>query len=214
MVDAHYSDKDISIYKVKCGPYDNNAYLLVSPTTNDSIIIDTPADPGELLRIAERTNVKVILITHNHFDHIQGLAEVVSSVQSPVAIAKADAGALPNAPDRFLKDGDVITVGAIALRVLSTPGHTLGSTCFFVGSHLFSGDTLFPGGPGRSQSPKSLVQIINSITVKLFTLGDDLLFYPGHGENGDIKTAKQEYAVFESKDHVAGLCGDVQWSRD
>jgi len=69
---AHYEDDEIKIHKLKCGPYDNNAYLLVSRESNESIIIDTPADPGELIRAASGTDVKAILITHNHSDHIQG----------------------------------------------------------------------------------------------------------------------------------------------
>ena len=210
----HYEDAGIRIHKIKCGPYDNNAYLLVSPDTNDSIIIDTPADPAELVRAAEATNVKAILITHNHLDHIQGFTEVTSAIASPVGIGAADAGALPRPPDLVLRDGDEITAGAVVLKAVSTPGHTPGSTCFVVGNRLFSGDTLFPGGPGRTRSPEDLSEIIDSIKQKLFVLGDDFVFYPGHGDDGDIKTARREYAVFESKDHAAGLSGDVLWTRD
>ncbi len=211
---AHYEDDEIKIHKLKCGPYDNNAYLLVSPGTNESLIIDTPADPGELIRAASGTDVKAILITHNHSDHIQGFTEVTSAIGSPVGIGEADAGALPKPPDRLLRDGDEITAGTIVLRALSTPGHTPGSTCFVVGKHLFSGDTLFPGGPGRSGSPEKLAQIIDSITKTLFVLGNDLALYPGHGDDGDVKTSRQEYAVFESKTHAADLSGDVNWLKD
>jgi glyoxylase-like metal-dependent hydrolase (beta-lactamase superfamily II) len=211
---THYADEEITIYKVKCAPYDNNAYLLVCPKTNESIIIDTPADHGELIRSAKDSDVKAILITHNHSDHIQGLTQVTSTIPCPVGIGEADAGALPKPPGRFLKDGDIVTAGTIVLQALSTPGHTPGSTCFVVGKHLFSGDTLFPGGPGRSGSPQDLALTIDSITKKLFVLSDVAIFHPGHGEDGDIKTAKQEYAVFESKDHPANLYGDVLWLRD
>ena len=211
---THYADEEITIYKVKCAPYDNNAYLLVCPKTNESIIIDTPADHCELIRSAKDSDVKAILITHNHSDHIQGLTQVTSTIPCPVGIGEADAGALPKPPGRFLKDGDIVTAGTIVLQALSTPGHTPGSTCFVVGKHLFSGDTLFPGGPGRSASPQDLALTIDSITKKLFVLRDVVIFHPGHGEDGDIKTAKEEYAVFESKDHPANLYGDVLWLRD
>ena len=211
---THYADEEITIYKVKCAPYDNNAYILVCPKTNESIIIDTPADHCELIRSAKDSDVKAILITHNHSDHIQGLTQVTSTIPCPVGIGEADAGALPKPPGRFLKDGVIVTAGTIVLQVLSTPGHTPGSTCFVVVKHLFSGDTLFPGGPGRSGSPQDLALTIDSITKKLFVLSDVAIFHPGHGEDGDIKTAKEEYAVFESKDHPANLYGDVLWLRD
>ena len=211
---AHYEDEEIKIYKVKCTPYDNNAYLLVCPKTNESIIIDTPVDYSELIRIAKTSNVRSILITHNHSDHIQGLANVTAIIPNLVGIGEADAWALSKPPDRFLRDGDTITAGNIVLKVLSTPGHTPGSICLVAGKHLFSGDTLFPGGPGRSVSPQSLTQIIDSITRKLFVLDDTVIFHPGHGEDGDIKTAKEEYDIFESRNHPKNLSGDVLWLMD
>ena len=207
----HHQDNRIIIHKLSCGPYDNNAYLLVCPKTNESIIIDTPAGAEKLIEAAETTTVKAILITHNHFDHLQGFNEVTSAVGAPVGIGEPDAAALPKAADIFLKDGDEVKAGTVTLQAISTPGHTPGSTCLLVGSHLFPGDTLFPGGPGKTRSPESLRQIIESITTKLFVLDDEVTFYPGHGDDGELKTAKEEYRVFASKDHPADLCGDVLW---
>ena len=207
----HYQDSSIKIQKVKCGPYDNNAYLLVCPETNESIIIDTPAEPGGLIAAARATDVKAILITHNHSDHIEGFAEVTSQIRAPVGIGEADSHALSRPPDFMLEDSQEVAAGTVTLKALSTPGHTPGSTCFVVGGHLFSGDTLFPGGPGRTRAPENLARIISSITGKLLVLGDDVTFYPGHGDDGDLKTAKVEHGVFASKDHPADLCGDVLW---
>ena len=211
---AHYEDEKIRIHKVVCGPYDNNAYLIVSIDTNESLIIDTPDNPGELISLANDTNVKTILITHNHSDHTQGLTEVKSATQSPVAIGKADSWKLSKTIDHILRDGEEIIVGTVSLKTLATPGHTPGSTSFVIDKHLFSGDTLFPGGPGRSESPQNLAQIIDSITQKLFTLGDNVTFYPGHGVDGDIKTAKQEYAIFESSRHAKNMFGDIHWLKN
>ena len=210
----HFQDSDITVYKLKCGPYDNNAYLLVCPETNESIIIDAPADPGELIQAAKTTTVKSILITHNHSDHIQGFTEVTSAIEASVSIGEPDAEALPKTADFFLKDGDEIEAGSLKLSAISTPGHTPGSTCLAVGKHLFTGDTLFPGGPGKTGSPGSLKQIIETITGKLFVLGDDVTFYPGHGDDGELRTAKEEFGVFKSREHRPGLCGDVLWLRD
>ena len=207
----HFQDSSITIHKLKCGPYDNNAYLIVCPQTNQSIIIDTPPDPGKLIDAARATDVKSILITHNHFDHIEGFDEVTSAIGAPVGIGESDAGALPKAADFFLKDGEEVSAGTVSLKVISTPGHTSGSTCLTTGRHLFSGDTLFPGGPGKSRSPEALKQLIRSITSHLFLLGDDVTIYPGHGDDGDLKTAKEEHRVFASKDHPDDLSGDVLW---
>ena len=125
----HYQDSDITIHKLKCGPYDNNAYILVCPQTNESILIDTPADPGKLIEAARATDVKAILITHNHFDHIEGFTEVTSAIQAPVGIGESDGHALPRPANFFLKDGDEIKAGTVSLKAMSTPGHTPGSTC-------------------------------------------------------------------------------------
>lgn len=210
-MNAHYRDHAITIHKVKCGPYDNNAYLLVCPETNESIIIDAPEDPGALIAEAKATSVKSILITHSHSDHIQGLAQVVSAIGAPVGIGAGDASALPNPADFFLEDGGEVKAGTLTLKVIPTPGHTPGSTCLAIGSHLFTGDTLFPGGPGKTRTPADLHQIIESISTKLLTMEDGFVFYPGHGDDGRLVTAKDEYSSFASKEHPSDLCGDVLW---
>ena len=207
----HYQDDSIIIHKYECGNFGNNAYLVVCPQTNESIIIDTPGEPQAVIDAAKPTDVKAIIITHNHWDHLVGFEDVTSAIDAPVAIGEADAHALPTPPARLLRDGDEITAGTVTLRAIATPGHTPGSTCYTVGNVLFSGDTLFPGGPGKSGSPELFRQLIDSITTKLFTLGDDLAVYPGHGGDGDLKSSKEEYAVFASKEHPADLSGDVLW---
>ena len=207
----HYQDDAITIHKVKCGPYDNNAYILVCPETNESLVLDAPAGPEGLIAAAGATTVRSILTTHNHSDHIQGLTEVASALGAPVGIGEGDASALPRPPDFFLQDGASIEAGTLTLKIVSTPGHTPGSTCLSIGSHLFTGDTLFPGGPGKTRTPADLDQLIQSITGRLLTLADDVTFYPGHGDDGGLKTAKDEYAFFASREHPQDLCGDVLW---
>ena len=206
-----FSDGEVWVFKTTCGPFDNNAYVLVCPQTNESIIIDAPMGPGEALAEAEGTQVKVILITHNHQDHLAGLQEMTEATGAPVACHEDDASTLPVAPSSFVNDGDTITAGTIELKVMHTPGHTPGSVCYLVGKHLFSGDTLFPGGPGRSRTPENLQQIISNITEKLFALPDDTDVLPGHGAEGVLGASKAEYSVFAGKSHPADLCGDVLW---
>ena len=147
---AHFQDETITIQKIQCGPYGNNAYLLVCPQTNESIVIDAPPDPGALIEAARQTDVKVILITHNHFDHIEGLPEVKEALGAPIAIGAADADGLPEPPDICVEDGDDITAGSITLKSIFTPGHTDGSTCFEFGPHLFTGDHAVPERAGQN----------------------------------------------------------------
>ena len=110
-----------------------------------------------------------------------------------------------------IKEGDEIKAGTLTLKAIATPGHTAGSTCFSIGNHLFSGDTLFPNGPGKTGSPEKLAEIINSITSSLFTLNEDTNIFPGHGDDGVLKEEKGKYDVFASKEHPADLAGDVEW---
>ena len=207
----HFQDDDITIHKLECGPYGNNAYLVVCPKTNESILIDTPAEPDELIKLAKTTDVKAILITHNHMDHLLGFDDVTAAIQAPVGIGTHDADALSRPADILLNDGDVVSAGSVSLTAVFTPGHTPGSTCYHTEGHLFSGDTLFPGGPGKSGSPEKLKQLIESITTKLFTLGDDMNVFPGHGGDGNLQSSKEEYADFASREHPDDLYGDVLW---
>jgi hydroxyacylglutathione hydrolase len=209
----HY-DGEVRITKVNMGPYNNNGYILACPRTNEGVIIDTPAEPEKLLDALGEVQVKAILITHGHRDHLLGFKGIKSSVGAPVGIGPGDAFQLPNPPEIFLKDGDTVRFGDCELQVIGTPGHTEGATCFLVGKHLFSGDTLFPGGPGRSQSPAAFQQVLDSITQKLLVLPDDTMVYPGHGDDTTIGTARQQYQVFASRPHRPGLCGDVEWLKD
>lgn len=208
---AHYQDDTITIHKIQCGSFGNNAYLLVCPQTNRSIIIDAPPDPGELIAAAQQTEVQAILITHNHWDHIEGLEEVSRAIGAPVGIGVDDAEGLPTPPSILIYDGDEISAGAVTLTAISTPGHTPGSTSFSFGEHLFTGDTLFPNGPGRTGSPELLQQLIRSITERLFVLDHIGDFYPGHGDDGNLATEKGKYEVFASKEHPDDLQGDVEW---
>jgi glyoxylase-like metal-dependent hydrolase (beta-lactamase superfamily II) len=181
----HYEGNDLIVRKIEVGPMENNTYVLECPETHDSIVVDGCFEPEKILEAAKGTNVVAIVQTHGHGDHVQALAEIKNELGVPVCAHPGDD--YPVAIERELADGDVIEFGKRKLNVLHTPGHTPGGTCFLVGNHLISGDTLFPGGPGNTNGDATAFrQIIESLETKLFTLPDDTAVYPGHGADTTI----------------------------
>ena len=204
-------DHDIQIEKLELGPFGTNAYIVVCQKTRDSVLIDTPADASTIMDRLKGTNPKYILLTHNHMDHLGAFSELRSRLKVPIAAYASDAKNLPSPPEMLLSDGDTISFGNIKLEVLHTPGHTPGSLCFKVSRYLISGDTIFPGGPGKTRSSADFRQIVKSITEKIFILPDDTEIYPGHGDSTVLKKEKAEFVVFYSRPHDPNLCGDVLW---
>ena len=207
----HY-DGEVRIVKVNMGPYDNNGYIIIDPDSGEGIIIDAPTEAEKLLAEVGDTKIKGILITHGHRDHTLGWDEMREGTPGvPVYVHPDDAHMMPKPAELRLSDGDVLEVGKTRLQVLHTPGHTAGAICIYTGKHLFSGDTLFPGGPGRTGSPELFLQVKDSIERKLMPLPDDTPVYPGHGIDTTIGEARQQISTFDSKSHPADLCGDVSW---
>jgi glyoxylase-like metal-dependent hydrolase (beta-lactamase superfamily II) len=193
------------------GPFDNNAYLVQDRETGEAILVDAPQDGERVLEELGAGKVMAIVITHRHGDHWMSIDSLKRATGAPVLCHEADREPYAGKVDATMADGDELTVGDLSVRVVHTPGHTPGSVCFVVGGHLISGDTLFPGGPGRTGKPENLRQEIESITTRLFELPDETLVHPGHGADGSIGESKREHAVFASRDHPTDLCGDVTW---
>ncbi len=204
-------DNNIQIERLELGPFGTNAYIVICQKTRNSILIDAPSEPSTIMNGLKGTNPKYILLTHGHGDHIGALAELRSRLEVPLAAHALDTGNLPSPPEMSLSDGDTISFGNLEFEILHTPGHTPGSLCFKAGGYLISGDTIFPGGPGKTGSPADFRQIVSSITEKIFVLPDSTQIYPGHGGSTVLKKEKDEFAVFSSRPHNSSLCGDVLW---
>jgi glyoxylase-like metal-dependent hydrolase (beta-lactamase superfamily II) len=204
-------EENLQIKRIEAGPFGTNAYVLICTQTGESVLIDAPGDAERMALLLRTTALKYILITHNHMDHTGALERLKSVFDVPVAGHEYDANRLPIPADILLSDGNKVAFGRIRLDVLHTPGHTPGSLCFLYANHLFSGDTLFPHGPGRTNTPSDFQMILDSLKAKIFVLPDEVHVYPGHGEETILKSEKDEFQVFSSRSHVAGLCGDVLW---
>jgi len=201
----------IRIEKLELGPFGTNSYLAICQSTGESVIIDAPGEPDKVMDRLKETSPKFILMTHNHPDHTGALLELHSRLGVPVCAHRLDSGKLPLPPEIELEDGERVSFGKAQIKVLFTPGHTPGSLCFLTEHYLFSGDTIFPGGPGKTGSPENFKKIICSIRTRILTLPDETLVYPGHGEPTVLTRAKAEFAAFSSRPHPSNLCGDVLW---
>jgi glyoxylase-like metal-dependent hydrolase (beta-lactamase superfamily II) len=179
---AHYEDADVRVDKLVVGPFENNVFVVRSKRTGEAVLLDAANEHELLVGVCRATGVRQVLTTHGHWDHIQAVT-AVRDAGIEVGIAAEDAAMLPSY-DFVIPDDEVYEVGDLRLRSIHTPGHTRGSTSFLLeGTPLvFTGDTLFPGGPGNTATKgASFEQIVNSIDRRLFTLPAELLVLPGHG---------------------------------
>ncbi|UCH43041.1 MAG: MBL fold metallo-hydrolase [Dehalococcoidales bacterium] len=195
---------------LELGPFASNCYIVGDELSHEGIVIDPGAEANRILAAADDLglDIKIIVLTHGHIDHVGALSEVKSATGAEVAIHADDARSLQArnpfgamlggssqktpSPDRLLKGGDTITVGNTSLLVLHTPGHTLGGICLLGEGVVFSGDTLFNFGIGRTDMPGgSYNQLMDSIHTKLMVLPDDTIVYPGHGPETTIAKERQ-----------------------
>jgi glyoxylase-like metal-dependent hydrolase (beta-lactamase superfamily II) len=192
MSTLHWSDSQAEIHKVVVGPVDNNVFVLRCRETGDAVLLDAANEHELLLELCRDLGVRTVLETHGHWDHIQAVP-AVRDAGYEVGVTSEDASMLPSY-DYILQDESVVDVGRLRLHTIHTPGHTPGSMCFKL-EHapvLFSGDTLFPGGPGNTSFPGGdFPTIIRSIEDRLFSkLDPDVMVMPGHGADTTIGTER------------------------
>jgi glyoxylase-like metal-dependent hydrolase (beta-lactamase superfamily II) len=186
----HYRDDTMAVRKVCVGSWENNAYVLACRKTGAAVIIDAAAEADRVVAATESLTPLAVLTSHGHFDHVGASREVADRLGVPFCLSEADAETFGLPPDAPLRSGP-IKVGELTLNAIQTPGHSPGSVCFTIGGLLFSGDTLFPGGPGATAGPGAdFTQIMASLEDHLFTLADETLVLPGHGLDTTIGTER------------------------
>jgi glyoxylase-like metal-dependent hydrolase (beta-lactamase superfamily II) len=197
----------LTIVKVAVGPMSNNAYLLRCTQTDEGLLIDAANEADRLRELItfEGPPVSAILITHRHADHWQALAEVADAAGAAVYAGDEDADELPVAVDERLQNGDTLTVGDVSLEVIALRGHTPGSVAVLYRDpegipHLFTGDSLFPGGVGKTTSPENFRQLIDDVESRVFNaLPDDTWFYPGHGDDSTLGAERPHLAEWRER---------------
>lgn len=195
-----YSDDRLRIAKLNVGEYDNCAYVVACVATDRAVIVDAAAEADRILAACDGLQMEAILTTHGHWDHIQVLDEVKDTLGVPWSMHLADVDIAGRKPDEPLTHGQEFVVGDIALHALHTPGHTPGSVSFVLEPVVFSGDTLFPGGPGATRwDYSSFGQIMDSVEQHLFTLPEPTIVYPGHGSETTIGTEKPHAAEWRAR---------------
>jgi glyoxylase-like metal-dependent hydrolase (beta-lactamase superfamily II) len=186
----------LTITKISVGPMDNNAYLLVCQATNEALLIDAAAEPDRLSDLIghadDRPTLRTVVTTHQHADHWQALGAIAGAYGANTIAGVEDAAALPVPPDTLVSQGDTIAVGDLELEIIHLRGHTPGSIAILYRDpdahpHLFTGDSLFPGGPGRTTTPETFTSLMNDLESRVFgELPDDTWFYPGHGDDSTL----------------------------
>jgi len=197
MTTLHWADTRLEIHRLVVGSYDNNVFVLRCRETGESVLIDAANEHEKLLELCRRLDVRRVLETHGHWDHIGAVAKMREAGYE-VAVTSQDAPMLKDVGyDVFLDDAEVIEVGRLRLHAIHNPGHTPGSISFLIEGApvLFSGDTLFPGGPGNTKfEGADFATIIDSIDNRLFTLPANTVVMPGHGVDTTIGTERPHLA--------------------
>lgn len=196
----------LTITKVSVGPFDNNAYLLRCTATGDALLIDAANDADRLLAVIGDAPVRTVVTTHQHGDHWQALEDVVEATGARTVAHPEDAGELPVPVTDPVTDGGTVKVGEVELAAIHLVGHTPGSIALLYQDptghpHLFTGDCLFPGGPGNTQQdPERFRSLMDGLEAKVFArLPDDTWVYPGHGNDTTLGAERPHLAAWRER---------------
>lgn len=202
---------ELEIRKAAVGPMQNNVYLLTCRVVGAQLLVDAADDPDRLLALLQEgtTQLDLVVTTHRHLDHSRALASVVAVTGARVAAGADDADAVAETTDiavtQRLHDGDTVRVGNATLTVVALRGHTPGSVALAYRepsgrAHLFTGDSLFPGGVGATQGPEAFEQLYRDVVERVFDrFGDDTWVYPGHGPDTTLGAERDHLAEWRAR---------------
>ncbi|HTZ44550.1 MAG TPA: MBL fold metallo-hydrolase [Jatrophihabitans sp.] len=198
---------EVTIAKVAVGEFNNNAYLVRCTATGTALLIDAAAEPDRLVEFARLGGepATAVLTTHQHHDHWQGLAAVVAQTGARTLAGADDAAGIPVPTERLLHHGDTVHVGDLELHAIHLRGHTPGSIALYYRDstgrgHLFTGDSLFPGGVGKTWKPEDFQSLLADVTERIFDVYDDeTWFYPGHGDDSTLGAERPHLAEWRER---------------
>jgi glyoxylase-like metal-dependent hydrolase (beta-lactamase superfamily II) len=194
----------LTLTKLAVGEMHNNAYLLIDGS-GQGLLIDAAAEPERLIEMIGDTPIAKIVTTHQHPDHWQALAELKTATGAITVAHPADAPGIPVATDELVEDGGTITFGDTVLTVTQIVGHTPGSIALCLNAdgaepHLFTGDCLFPGGPGRTTTPEAFNSLMSGLEERVFgRLADETWIYPGHGNDSTLGAERPHLAEWRAR---------------
>ena len=196
---------DLVVTKFAVSEMANNVYLLRCRHTDEQVLIDAADEADRILSTIGNDGLSAVVTTHGHWDHHRALPQVVEATQAETIAGAADADQLPVKVDRTVGDGDTVTVGRSSLEVIHLVGHTPGSIALLYDDphgtpHLFTGDSLFPGGVGKTWSPEDFASLIDDVENKIFKrLPDETWFYPGHGDDSTLGAERPHLAEWRER---------------
>jgi glyoxylase-like metal-dependent hydrolase (beta-lactamase superfamily II) len=202
---------DVVLRKASVSSMDNNVYLITDRATGEQLLVDAADDAPRLLALVAEAipdggrGLATVVTTHRHWDHHRALAAVLEATEARSAAGRQDAAHLPVAPDLLLDHGSTVPVGALTLDVVHLRGHTPGSVALVLragdgSTHVFTGDSLFPGGPGGTRTPEDFRSLMDDLEDRIFgVLPDSTWVYPGHGKDTTLGAERRHLASWRQR---------------